>query len=61
VTLFVAAQEPDSRPALGGLWEPYVAGSITEHLVDCTHAEMGSADVLGRVAGLLESTTGGEP
>ncbi|MFC9517869.1 amino acid adenylation domain-containing protein [Nocardiaceae bacterium NPDC056970] len=61
VTLFVATRESDGRPALGGLWEPYVRGAVAEHLVDCTHAEMGSAAVLDRVGTFLESTTGGEP
>lgn len=59
--LFVAARERDGRPDPGRLWERYVTGSVTEHLVDCTHAEMGSAAVLERVGTLLRSETGGEP
>ena len=46
VILSAAHTEGDRTPSLLQRWRPYIAGEITEHLVDCAHHEMLSTESL---------------
>jgi len=47
-TIIFSAVRDESDRSSSALqdWRPYVAGDITEHLIDCTHEEMLTAESL---------------
>ena len=58
--LLFATVEPGKRrkSRLETLWQPYIAGHITVHEIDCSHEELIRADRLQSIGRLIENYLG---